>query len=76
MLVLKTISSFTLLICLTVVATLVPAGNRASAAICPQFLAKYCVVEKDGFKHTDWTNPCFAKERGVKILRMGECKGK
>jgi hypothetical protein len=76
MLILRTILSFTLLIGLTIAATLVPAGNRASAAICPQFLAKYCVVEKDGFKHTDWTNPCFAKERGVKVLHMGECKGK
>ena len=52
----------------------VPAGNRAAAAICPQFLAKYCVVEKDGFKHTTWTNPCFAKERGAKVLHRRACK--
>jgi hypothetical protein len=54
----------------------VPAGNRATAAICPQFLAQYCVVEKDGYRHADWTNPCFAKERGVKILRRSACKAK
>ena len=72
----RTISSLALLVGLTTAATLVPAGNRASAAICPQFLAKYCVVERDGFRHTQWTNPCFAKERGAKVLHMGECKAK
>jgi hypothetical protein len=72
----RTISLFALLVGLTIAGTFVPVGNDASAAICPQFLAKYCVVEKDGFKHTDWTNPCFAKERGVKVLHMGQCKGK
>jgi hypothetical protein len=56
--------------------TCIPAGNQAAAAICPQFLAQYCVVEKDDYKHTDWTNPCFAKERGVKILHHGACKAK
>ena len=71
----KTISSLALLIGSAVVA-LVPAGNRATAAICPQFLAQYCVVEKDGYKHTDWTNPCFAKERGRRILHRGACKAK
>ena len=69
-------SSLALLAGLTIAVTLGPAGNRASAAICPQFLAKYCVVEKDGFKHTEWTNPCFAKERGAKVVHMGECKAK
>jgi hypothetical protein len=56
--------------------TFVPAGNRAAAAICPQFLAQYCVVEKDGYQHTEWTNPCFAKERGIRVLHMRACKGK
>jgi hypothetical protein len=76
MLISRTISSAALLTALTTAATLLPAGNRAAAAICPQFLARYCVVEKDGFKRTDWTNPCFAKERGAKILHMGACKAK
>ena len=76
MLIPRTISSLALLVGLTMAAALVPAGNRASAAICPQFLAKYCVVEKDGFRHTQWTNPCFAKERGAKVVHMGECKAK
>ena len=76
MLIPRTISSFALLVALAVAMTFVPTGNRAAAAICPQFLAKYCVVEKDGFKHTEWTNPCFAKERGAKVLHMGECRGK
>ena len=72
----RTVSSFTLLVGLAAAVTCIPAGNQAAAAICPQFLAQYCVVEKDGYKHTDWTNPCFAKERGVKILRRGACKAK
>jgi hypothetical protein len=76
MLVQRAISPLALTIGIAAAASFIPTGNHASAAICPQFLAKYCVVEKDGFKHSDWTNPCFAKERGVKILRMGECKGK
>ena len=76
MLVPRTISSLTLLVGLSIAATFIPGGNGASAAICPQFLAKYCVVEKDGFKHTEWTNPCFAKERSARVLRMGECKSK
>jgi hypothetical protein len=54
----------------------IPAGNRAEAAmICPQFVAEYCVVEKDGFRHTAWTNPCFAMERGARVLHMGACQG-
>ena len=76
MLIPRTVSSLALLIGLATVVTFVPAGNRASAAICPQLLAKYCIVEKDGFRHTEWTNGCFAKERGAKVLHMGECKGK
>ena len=76
MLVQRKRSTFALLVGLTITVTFVPAGNRAFAAICPQFLAKYCIVEKDGFKHTGWTNPCFAKERGAKVLHMGECNAK
>jgi hypothetical protein len=76
MLVRRTTSTLALLAGLAIAATSIPAGNRAAAAICPQFLAQYCVVEKDGYKHTDWTNPCFAKERGVKILHRGACKAK
>jgi len=76
MLVSRTISSGSLLLGLAFAAIIIPAGNRARAAICPQFLAQYCVVEKDGYKHTDWTNPCFAKERGVKVVHKGACKAK
>jgi hypothetical protein len=60
----------------TIAATFIAGPDRAAAAICPQFLARYCVIEKDGYKHADWTNPCFAKERGVKVLHMGACKAK
>ncbi len=72
----RTISSLTLLAGLATVMTLAPAGNRAAAAICPQFLAQYCVIEKDGYKHTEWTNPCFAKEHGIKVAHKGACKAK
>ncbi len=53
----------------------VAAGHRAEAQICPQYVAEYCVVEKDGFRHTDWTNPCFAAERGARVLHLGACEG-
>jgi hypothetical protein len=76
MLIPRTVSSLALVIGLATVMTFVPTANRATAAICPQFLAQYCIVEKDGYKHIAWTNPCFAKERGVKVLRMGACKAK
>jgi hypothetical protein len=76
MLISRTISSRVLLVGFTIAAIFFAAGNRASAAICPQFLAQYCIVEKDGFKRTDWTNPCFAKERGARVLHRGACKAK
>jgi hypothetical protein len=52
------------------------ASVPAQAAACPFVLAKYCVKEKDGYKHTAWTNSCLAKQAGLKILYKGECKGK
>lgn len=56
--------------------TVMPVGSRAeAAAICPQFLAQYCVVEKNDFRHTAWTNPCFAKQQGLRILHAGMCEG-
>jgi hypothetical protein len=72
----RTISLLALSIGIAIATTLVPATNRAAAAICPQFLAKYCVIEKDGYKHIEWTNPCFARERGTKVLHMGACTGR
>jgi hypothetical protein len=72
----KAVSSLALLIGFAALMAIVPAGNRAAAAICPQFLAQYCVVEKDGYRHTEWTNPCFAKERGIKVVHKGACKAK
>jgi len=56
----------------------VPAANHAAAAVmktCPQSEMEYCVRGKDGFKHTAWTNHCFAKESGLHILHKGACKG-
>jgi hypothetical protein len=74
--ILRSTMLFALLAGIAAAATSMPAGNRAVAAmICPQFLAEYCVVEKDGFRHTDWTNPCFAAERGARVLHMGACEG-
>jgi hypothetical protein len=53
----------------------IPAADHAAAAmICPQFLAEYCVVE-NGFRHTAWTSPCFAREQGLTVLHMGACEG-
>ncbi len=52
-----------------------PAADAAAGPkICPQFLAKYCVVNRDGRIATVWTNPCFAREGGLRILYPGSCK--
>ena len=45
----------------------------ASAKACPYVLAQYCVAEKNGFKHTAWTNTCLAKIQGIKIIHKGAC---
>jgi hypothetical protein len=45
----------------------------ASAKDCPYVLAQYCVAEKNGFKHTAWTNKCLAKIQGIKIIHKGAC---
>ncbi|HEY1541233.1 MAG TPA: hypothetical protein VGG01_02395 [Xanthobacteraceae bacterium] len=50
---------------------LAPAASAAQ--ICPQFLAKYCVVTKSGHRMTAATNPCFAKQRHWRILYRGAC---
>jgi hypothetical protein len=68
----KRASCLALLIGIAAVA-FAPARPRAQA--CPFYLAEYCVVEKDGFRHTDWTNPCFAAQRGARVLHLGACEG-
>jgi hypothetical protein len=55
--------------------TSIPAGNRAEAALCPQYVTLSCVVEKNGFRHDAWTNACFAKEEGLRYLHVGACQG-
>jgi hypothetical protein len=61
------------------IAATIAATPSAEAAkpghLCPQFVAKYCVVEKDGSRQTVWTNPCFAKARGWRVLHLGACQG-
>jgi hypothetical protein len=49
--------------------------SQAKVRACPQYLAKYCVVEKDGSRQTVWTNPCFAHARGWRVLHLGACEG-
>jgi hypothetical protein len=51
-----------------------PASTASMAAICPQYLAKYCVRTESGERRTEWTNPCFAKERHWRILYRGACR--
>ena len=48
-------------------------ANIASANACPNVLAQYCAVEKNGFKHTAWTNTCLAKVQDIKIIHKGAC---
>jgi hypothetical protein len=49
------------------------APSASMAAACPQFLAKYCVRTASGHRMTEWTNPCFAKQRHWRILYRGAC---
>ncbi len=50
-----------------------PPHEAAAAKICPQFLARYCVVNA-GVRETIWTNPCFAREAHIRILYPGHCR--
>jgi hypothetical protein len=61
---------------LAVAAAIILAPGQASACsrICPQYLAKYCVVAPDGQIETVWTNPCFACWAHLRVLYLGECK--
>jgi hypothetical protein len=64
---------------LCVIATLIAAPGfvpRATAApkICPQFLTAYCVVTPSGHRETIETNPCFARQKHLRILHRGACK--
>ena len=59
-----------------IAATLMSAPSSQARGVCPQFVTKYCVVDKDGFtRHTEMTNPCFAKARGQRVLHIGACQG-
>jgi hypothetical protein len=56
--------------------TVMSAPSSQAKGLCPQYLAKYCVVDKDGYtRHTEWTNACFAKARGQRVLHLGACEG-
>ena len=59
-----------------IAATLMSAPSSQAKNVCPQFVTKYCVVDKDGStRHTEMTNPCFAKARGQRVLHIGTCEG-
>ncbi len=52
------------------------APGRAAAAngeICPQFEARYCIVNCDGRHLTVMTNPCFARREHLRVLHAGSC---
>jgi hypothetical protein len=49
------------------------APTASVAAVCPQYLAKYCVVTASGHRMTALTNPCFAKQKHWRILYRGAC---
>jgi hypothetical protein len=55
--------------------TAMSAPSSQAKGLCPQYVAKYCVVNKDGTRQTEWTNPCFAKARGQRVLHLGTCEG-
>jgi hypothetical protein len=45
-----------------------------AGGICPQYLAQYCALIH-GHQSTIWTNPCFARQEGIRLLHAGPCKG-
>jgi hypothetical protein len=53
---------------------LLPRETLAQRAICPLWVADYCVMERDGQISTVATNPCWAKINHLKILYRGACK--
>jgi hypothetical protein len=55
--------------------TVMSAPSSQAKGLCPQYVAKYCVVNKDGTRQTAWTNPCFAKAKGQRVLHLGACEG-
>jgi hypothetical protein len=50
-----------------------PGASAETRTMCPMFLAKFCVADKGGAPHTEMTNPCFAKQKGLTVVHMGEC---
>jgi hypothetical protein len=74
---LRTVTTFLAILAGIAASTIfMPAGNRAEAAApCPLVLMKLCVQEKNGYKHWAWTNTCFAKQMGLKVLPDRACKG-
>jgi hypothetical protein len=70
---LPAISSFALLAGIAVAAISMPVA--AQAAACPLWVAKFCVVTKNGVRQTVATNPCLAKRAGERILHRGACEG-
>jgi hypothetical protein len=62
-------------ILIAIAATTMSMRSSQARNFCPQYLAKYCVVNKDGTRQTEWTNPCFAKARGQRVLHLGACQG-
>ena len=72
--ILPTCSSIVLLAVIAGAMTASTGADAIAATICPQFLAKYCVIEQDGKEHTVATNPCFAKEKGWRIVNAGACR--
>ena len=49
-------------------------ASGAQAKICPQFVAKYCVYNKDHLIFSAFTNPCFASEKGWTVIYPGGCR--
>jgi hypothetical protein len=50
-----------------------PRETLASGRVCPQYLILYCVQNSAGATFTAWTNPCFARHNGLRILYPGNC---
>jgi hypothetical protein len=66
--------SGTLLAVVAAITTSMPIAERAAASeICPMFLVQCCVINRDGLRYTAWTNPCFAKKKGLRVLHRGTC---
>ena len=71
----KSVSGLPVLAAAAALTMAVAKDAAAQGVICPQYLTAYCVTAKAGLPHTAQTNPCFAEQKGLRVLHIGACLG-